>query len=121
MRVGSVRAFDFVPAVREVRRTREEGRRACDVVPAVAALGDPLQPRRPRPGRATLRRSALLAQLVEHFHGKEGGDGSSLSEGFRGYWRYFGANGSRILDSSFSQRVHSASSSLTRGPDLSFC
>ena len=45
---------------------RDEARRACDVVPAVAALGDPLQPRRPRPGRATLRRSALLAQLVEH-------------------------------------------------------
>jgi hypothetical protein len=26
--------------------------------------------------------SALLAQLVEHFHGKEGVDGSSPSEGF---------------------------------------
>ena len=83
MRVGSVHAFDFVPAGREVRRTRDEARRACDVVPAVAALGDPLQPRRPRPGRATLRRSALLAQLVEHFHGKEGVDGSSPSEGFQ--------------------------------------
>ena len=45
-------------------------------------LVDPLQPRRPGPGRATLRRSALLAQLVEHFHGKEGVDGSSPSEGF---------------------------------------
>ena len=28
---------------------------------------------------------ALLAQLVEHFHGKEGVDGSSPSEGFRGF------------------------------------
>jgi hypothetical protein len=27
--------------------------------------------------------SALLAQLVEHLHGKEGVDGSSPSEGFR--------------------------------------
>ena len=81
MRVNSVRAFDFVPAGREVRRTRDEVRRACNVVPALDAPGDPLQPRRPWPGRATLRRSALLAQLVEHFHGKEGVDGSSPSEG----------------------------------------
>jgi hypothetical protein len=27
--------------------------------------------------------SALLAQLVEHLHGKEGVDGSSPSEGFK--------------------------------------
>ena len=81
MRIGLARAFDFVPAGRELRRTRDEARRACDVVPAVAALGDPLQPRRPRPGRATLRRSALLAQLVEHFHGKEGVVGSSPTLG----------------------------------------
>src|SRR3954471_1100988 len=34
------------------------------------------------PGRATVpRRSALLAQLVEHFHGKEGVAGSSPAEG----------------------------------------
>ena len=31
---------------------------------------------------ATLREPALLAQLVEHLHGKEGVDGSSPSEGF---------------------------------------
>src|SRR5579864_2487569 len=30
----------------------------------------------------TIRRPALLAQLVEHLHGKEGVDGSSPSEGF---------------------------------------
>ncbi len=28
-------------------------------------------------------RPALLAQLVEHLHGKEGVDGSSPSEGFK--------------------------------------
>jgi len=81
MRAGSVRAFDFVPAGREVRRTRDEVRRACDVVPALAAPGDPLQPRRTLPGRATLRRSALLAQLVEHFHGNERVPGSSRAAG----------------------------------------
>ena len=32
---------------------------------------------------ATLAGLALLAQLVEHLHGKEGVDGSSPSEGFR--------------------------------------
>jgi hypothetical protein len=32
---------------------------------------------------ATIRRLALLAQLVEHLHGKEGVDGSSPSEGFK--------------------------------------
>src|SRR5437762_2823936 len=32
-------------------------------------------------GPATLRTRALLAQLVEHLHGKEGVDGSSPSEG----------------------------------------
>src|SRR5207253_11511715 len=32
--------------------------------------------------RAKLRPLALLAQLVEHLHGKEGVDGSSPSEGF---------------------------------------
>ena len=31
--------------------------------------------------RATLQRLALLAQSVEHLHGKEGVDGSSPSEG----------------------------------------
>lgn len=31
----------------------------------------------------TLTASALLAQLVEHFHGKEGVVGSSPTEGFR--------------------------------------
>jgi hypothetical protein len=36
-----------------------------------------LQPR----GAATLERSALLAQLVEHLHGKEGVSGSSPEEG----------------------------------------
>src|SRR4029079_18900692 len=40
---------------------------------------------RPRPRRrrasATLAPPALLAQLVEHLHGKEGVDGSSPSEG----------------------------------------
>ena len=30
-----------------------------------------------------MARSALLAQLVEHLHGKEGVDGSSPSEGFK--------------------------------------
>src|SRR3954471_10342352 len=34
------------------------------------------------PGTANLSRLALLAQLVEHLHGKEGVDGSSPSEGF---------------------------------------
>src|SRR4051812_35586141 len=33
---------------------------------------------------ATLPGHALLAQLVEHFHGKEGVDGSSPSEGLIG-------------------------------------
>ena len=33
-------------------------------------------------GGATIRVPALLAQLVEHLHGKEGVDGSSPSEGF---------------------------------------
>src|SRR3954470_19463989 len=37
-------------------------------------------PRRPAP---KLRRRALLAQLVEHFHGKEGVIGSSPMEGSR--------------------------------------
>jgi len=36
-----------------------------------------------RPRRARLARDALLAQLVEHFHGKEGVSGSSPEEGFR--------------------------------------
>ncbi len=36
------------------------------------------------PRRATLAPPALLAQLVEHFHGKEGVAGSSPAEGFRG-------------------------------------
>jgi hypothetical protein len=30
-----------------------------------------------------MRRRALLAQLVEHLHGKEGVDGSSPSEGLK--------------------------------------
>jgi hypothetical protein len=34
------------------------------------------------PGSANLSQLALLAQLVEHLHGKEGVDGSSPSEGF---------------------------------------
>src|SRR5205085_6024194 len=34
-----------------------------------------------REARATLSGTALLAQLVEHLHGKEGVDGSSPSEG----------------------------------------
>jgi hypothetical protein len=33
--------------------------------------------------RTTIRLPALLAQLVEHLHGKEGVDGSSPSEGLR--------------------------------------
>ena len=60
---------------------------------ARAGQADPRRHRRPRrgagrrplsrrPARATLPRSALLAQLVEHLHGKEGVDGSSPSEGF---------------------------------------
>src|SRR5437588_11849344 len=38
---------------------------------------------------ATIRLPALLAQLVEHLHGKEGVDGSSPSEGLqrRRLWR----------------------------------
>jgi hypothetical protein len=36
----------------------------------------------PRISGATIGRLALLAQLVEHLHGKEGVDGSSPSEGF---------------------------------------
>src|ERR1700761_3542323 len=37
--------------------------------------------------------SALLAQLVEHFHGKEGVDGSSPSEGFTRFAGIFGRLG----------------------------
>jgi hypothetical protein len=44
------------------------------VVPAAGLV----KPWRPLPWAA----SALLAQLVEHLHGKEGVDGSSPSEGF---------------------------------------
>jgi hypothetical protein len=44
---------------------------------------------------ATLRRSALLAQLVEHLHGKEGVNGSSPLEGFT----------KLLLFSSFSSRT----------------
>src|ERR687895_2655355 len=36
-----------------------------------------------RANRATIPTPALLAQLVEHLHGKEGVDGSSPSEGFK--------------------------------------
>ena len=39
--------------------------------------------RTPARSGATIRVPALLAQLVEHLHGKEGVDGSSPSEGFR--------------------------------------
>src|SRR3954447_13780216 len=39
---------------------------------------------------ATIGRRALLAQLVEHFHGKEGVAGSSPAEGFIGTPRYGG-------------------------------
>src|SRR5262249_34775446 len=35
------------------------------------------------PAAGRIRALALLAQLVEHLHGKEGGDGSSPSEGLK--------------------------------------
>ena len=50
-------------------------------------------------------RIALLAQLVEHLHGKEGVDGSSPSEGFR-----------KFLLSAFFQPHYVADSRLQRRP-----
>src|SRR5438132_647322 len=79
------------------RTTRPTGLRSS---PSLSQSG-PYEPRSlhtPRPGtsspkklrrgsvfdetEATIRPPALLAQLVEHLHGKEGVDGSSPSEGF---------------------------------------
>ena len=45
--------------------------------------GRPAVGRKPPRDRATIAVPALLAQLVEHLHGKEGVDGSSPSEGSR--------------------------------------
>ena len=55
-------------------------------LPAAAADRDFAAPSQPetrsrRQGKPEVPASALLAQLVEHFHGKEGVDGSSPSEG----------------------------------------
>ena len=47
--------------------------------PAAARPGED----RPLSGAPTMARLALLAQLVEHLHGKEGVSGSSPEEGFR--------------------------------------
>src|SRR3954447_6088562 len=48
--------------------------RSCSTSPTLAP--------EPSRGAIPLAAPALLAQLVEHFHGKEGVDGSSPSEGF---------------------------------------
>jgi hypothetical protein len=55
----------------------------CKPVGSAYGGSNPPAPTCNRRGRtgATLRHSALLAQLVEHLHGKEGVDGSSPSEG----------------------------------------
>ena len=64
-------------------------------LPAAAADPDPAAPAQPQGGGRRTRikeipASALLAQLVEHFHGKEGVVGSSPTEGFPcnswGFW-----------------------------------
>ena len=72
-----IAAFEVMAAGRPVRHTRSGRRGACDEALARVPLGAALQPRRTWPGRATLPRSALLAQLVEHFHGNERVPGSS--------------------------------------------
>ncbi len=73
--------FEFVtrsPVARRERRLR---------LPAAAADRDfaaPVQPEtgQRRPESREIPANALLAQLVEHFHGKEGVVGSSPTEGF---------------------------------------
>src|SRR5437588_11847348 len=54
----------------------------------------PWSPKRAGMRHLRIAASALLAQLVEHFHGKEGVDGSSPSEGSSRYWRIaYGCSG----------------------------
>src|SRR6202042_327124 len=61
--------------------------------------------------------SALLAQLVEHFHGKEEVWGSSPQEGFE----VLAGISSISRSFCFWVRVHSASTSSARDADLSVC
>ena len=68
---------DFLLPPAPLARTRRPGR---------SGLAD----RRGRRGGRTSAGSALLAQLVEHFHGKEGVSGSSPEEGFQ-HWPGFSA------------------------------
>ena len=73
---------------RAVRRGAvHEDRRACCAAWAWSSARPsrrwPSCARRAWPTPARIRALALLAQLVEHLHGKEGVDGSSPSEGFR--------------------------------------
>jgi hypothetical protein len=55
--------------------------RESKTLAAQAESQRPIAPRQRDPVRATLATLALLAQSVEHLHGKEGVDGSSPSEG----------------------------------------
>ena len=91
---GPSGSFEFrrvVSGVGNDRRRRHAGlRRALhrprrDLIAGVAPAWWTVSLNVPRPfiRRGYNRRPALLAQLVEHLHGKEGVDGSSPSEGFR--------------------------------------
>ena len=76
-------------------------------------------PRSPKAvsGRGTdleLPANALLAQLVEHFHGKEGVDGSSPSEGFPGLAGVFCI----VVSLWFEFGGHLGATSSARLPDL---
>src|SRR6266545_1809267 len=54
----------------------------CKTAGSAYGGSNPPAPTSLQGGRARIDLSALLAQLVEHLHGKEGVDGSSPSEGF---------------------------------------
>src|SRR6185312_271059 len=68
------------PIRRSFRRTLPRDTRRYSPVANGTRRGGRPRPRRRR-ASATLAPPALLAQLVEHLHGKEGVDGSSPSEG----------------------------------------
>ena len=72
------------------------------------------------PTTPTLRRNALLAQSVEHLHGKEGVDGSSPSEGSSGSRVVPGVAGSVIAWRSVEAPVH-GNDSETEIPRRSTC
>ena len=81
-----------------------------------AIFAAPAQPS-PGPGSQKIREDpaiALVAQLVEHFHGKEGVHGSSPCEGFL----VLAGVSIRPALSRRIQRVHFASNKLTSGRDL---